>query len=164
MATLANLQKKVENTLSSRKQVLEARRAALEAKQLVGYQGGEKIGKHKVLSSNVDVQLGEDLSENMREVKVSMRCHAFRDHQNKRKIAEAQGVVAAGGQPLPGPIPSVAEPNTLGTASQTTVSAARNDRVATRSETDANLVHPCRPKRHIGRTKEYEKHAWKRFE
>ena len=162
MATLANLQKKVENTLSSRKQVLEARRAALEAKQLVGYQGGEKIGKHKVLSSNVDVQLGEDLSENMREVKVSTRCRAFRDYQKKN--AEAQGVVAAGGQPFPGPIPSVAEPNTLGTASQTTVSAARNDRVATRSETDANLVHLCRPKRHIGRTKEYEKHAWKRFE
>lgn len=71
MQTLANLQKKVENTLTSRKEVLAARRAALEAKQLVGYQGGEKIGKHKVLSGNVDVQLGEDLSENMREVKVS---------------------------------------------------------------------------------------------
>jgi proteasome assembly chaperone (PAC2) family protein len=38
---------------------------------MLGYQGGEKVGKHKVLGANVDVQLGEDLSENMREVKVS---------------------------------------------------------------------------------------------
>lgn len=84
MQTLANLQKKVENTLTSRKEVLAARRAALEAKQLVGYQGGEKIGKHKVLSGNVDVQLGEDLSENMREVKVS----SFFVSQHKTFIAD----------------------------------------------------------------------------
>jgi len=71
MASLAVLQSKVESTLASRKQALAARRAALEAKQMLGYQGGEKVGKHKVLGANVDVQLGEDLSENMREVKVS---------------------------------------------------------------------------------------------
>lgn len=115
MQTLANLQKKVENTLTSRKEVLAARRAALEAKQLVGYQGGEKIGKHKVLSGNVDVQLGEDLSENMREVKPEG--NLFRD---RFRALQSRTLLEPRVRQL--------------------------------------------PKRHTGRTKEYEKHAWKRFE
>jgi hypothetical protein len=65
------LNNKIESTLKSRKRTLAARQAALQARQLKGYTGGEKIGKHKVLEASVDVQLGEDLSENIRELKVS---------------------------------------------------------------------------------------------
>jgi hypothetical protein len=115
MQTLANLQKKVESTLTSRKEVLAARRAALEAKQLVGYQGGEKIGKHKVLSGNVDVQLGEDLSENMREVKVSS--FFVRTNIGPSSLISA----VARRKPFPGSFPSFAEPDVAGTAGQTTV-------------------------------------------
>ncbi len=38
-----------------------------------GLDGGEKIGKYKVKAGNVDVQLEEDLTENLRGLKVC--CH-----------------------------------------------------------------------------------------
>ncbi len=43
------------------------RKAAMLAK---GLSGGEKVGKHRVRSGDVAVQLEEDLSENLRQLKV----------------------------------------------------------------------------------------------
>ena len=39
---------------------------------------GQKLGKHKVPESNVIVQLGEDLTESLRGLKVCTSCHPFR--------------------------------------------------------------------------------------
>lgn len=55
------------------KQAAEAERLAKLAKkerERLGLQGGEKIGKHRVAKGRVTVQLGEDLAESLRQIKV----------------------------------------------------------------------------------------------
>lgn len=47
------------------------RRAAAKARERAGFAGGEKIGKHRVQKAHVAVQLGEDLAESLRQIKVS---------------------------------------------------------------------------------------------
>ena len=54
------------------KQMAEAERLAKLAKkqrERMGLEGGEKVGKHRVVKSRVTVQLGEDLAESLRQVK-----------------------------------------------------------------------------------------------
>jgi len=56
------------------KRAAEAERLAKLAKkerERLGLQGGEKIGKHRVAKGRVTVQLGEDLAESLRQIKVS---------------------------------------------------------------------------------------------
>ncbi|KAF8212516.1 ribosome biogenesis protein Nop53/GLTSCR2 [Mycena galopus ATCC 62051] len=62
------LRRTANKTLSAREQAHEARRAALQEKLKRGL-GGQKLGKHKVPEEEVDVQLGEDLSESLRALK-----------------------------------------------------------------------------------------------
>lgn len=69
MEILSKLKSSVEASAQDRARVQAARRAAKQAERLTGYQGGEKVGKHRVLEDSIDVQLGEDLSENVREIK-----------------------------------------------------------------------------------------------
>jgi nucleolar protein 53 len=52
-------------------QAAQQRRAAAAARERLGYAGGEKVGKHRVQKGAVAVQLGEDLAESLRQVKVS---------------------------------------------------------------------------------------------
>lgn len=47
------------------------RKMAAKARERAGFAGGEKIGKHRVQKSSVAVQLGDDLAESLRQVKVS---------------------------------------------------------------------------------------------
>lgn len=65
----------VKSTLEKQhKTMLEAERLAKLAKQQrekMGLEGGEKIGKHRLDKARVTVQLGEDLAESLRQVKVS---------------------------------------------------------------------------------------------
>ncbi|KAJ7272728.1 P60-like protein [Mycena haematopus] len=62
------LRRNANKTLSAREQAREARRAALQEKLKRGL-AGQKLGKHKVPEGEVDVQLGEDLSESLRALK-----------------------------------------------------------------------------------------------
>lgn len=60
----------------SRDQILTAREKALAQKQLELQEklkkglAGQRLGKHKVPEGQVDVQLGEELSESLRGLKV----------------------------------------------------------------------------------------------
>ena len=57
------------------KEMREAERLSRLAKrerERLGLQGGEKIGKHRIKKSAVEVQLGEDLAETLRQVKVRL--------------------------------------------------------------------------------------------
>ncbi|KAF7371023.1 Ribosome biogenesis protein NOP53 [Mycena sanguinolenta] len=62
------LRRTANKTLSAREQAREARRAALQEKLKRGL-AGQKLGKHRVPEEQVDVQLGEDLSESLRALK-----------------------------------------------------------------------------------------------
>ncbi|KAJ7132336.1 P60-like protein [Mycena epipterygia] len=62
------LRRTTNKTLSAREQAHAVRRAALQEKLKLGL-AGQKLGKHKVPVEEVDVQLGEDLSESLRALK-----------------------------------------------------------------------------------------------
>ncbi|KAK7031589.1 ribosome biogenesis protein NOP53 [Favolaschia claudopus] len=62
------LRRAANKMLVTREQAHAARRAALEAKLKHGL-AGQRLGKHKVPEEEVDVQLGEDLSESLRALK-----------------------------------------------------------------------------------------------
>ncbi|KAF7317792.1 Ribosome biogenesis protein NOP53 [Mycena kentingensis (nom. inval.)] len=64
----ASSAKKANQTLSTRASTLALRQAALKAKLKSGL-AGKKLGKHRVPVGEVDVQLGEDLSESLRGLK-----------------------------------------------------------------------------------------------
>jgi nucleolar protein 53 len=51
----------------------QATKAARKEKERLGLEGGEKIGKWNVPKGRVEVQLGEDLAESLRQLKVSHR-------------------------------------------------------------------------------------------
>jgi len=57
----------------------QATKAARKEKERLGLEGGEKIGKWNVPKGRVEVQLGEDLAESLRQLKVS---------QNEQRAAE----------------------------------------------------------------------------
>ncbi|KAJ7484552.1 hypothetical protein FB451DRAFT_87371 [Mycena latifolia] len=62
------LRRNINKTLSAREQAHELRRVAMQEKLKRGL-AGQKLGKHKVPEEEVDVQLGEDLSESLRGLK-----------------------------------------------------------------------------------------------
>ncbi|KAJ7105118.1 ribosome biogenesis protein Nop53/GLTSCR2 [Mycena crocata] len=62
------LRRNTNKTLSAREQAHALRRTALQEKLKRGL-AGQKLGKHKVPVEEVDVQLGEDLSESLRALK-----------------------------------------------------------------------------------------------
>ncbi|KAJ6580989.1 P60-like protein [Mycena capillaripes] len=62
------LRRTANRTLSAQEQAHALRRATLEEKSKRGL-AGQKLGKHKVPEEEVDVQLGEDLSESLRGLK-----------------------------------------------------------------------------------------------
>lgn len=66
---MKSLRLSVEERLALRAKVLESRKAAVRQKLLQGI-AGKRVGKHKVPEREVEVQLGEDLSENLRTLKV----------------------------------------------------------------------------------------------
>ncbi|KAJ6590420.1 ribosome biogenesis protein Nop53/GLTSCR2 [Mycena vulgaris] len=62
------LRRNTNKTLTAREQAHELRRTAMQEKLKLGL-AGQKLGKHKVPVGEVDVQLGEDLSESLRGLK-----------------------------------------------------------------------------------------------
>jgi len=63
------LRRAANQTLSAREKTRAQRRLALQEKLKKGLEG-QKLGKHKVPQGEVDVQLGEELSESLRALKV----------------------------------------------------------------------------------------------
>ncbi|KAJ7173719.1 ribosome biogenesis protein Nop53/GLTSCR2 [Mycena filopes] len=63
-----HLRRTTNQTLTKREQAQVVRRAAMQEKLKRGL-AGQKLGKHKVPVEEVDVQLGEDLSESLRALK-----------------------------------------------------------------------------------------------
>jgi len=54
----------------------EERRRALREKLKQGL-AGQRFGKHTVQKVKIDVQLGEDLTDSLRGLKVSFWCHRY---------------------------------------------------------------------------------------
>ncbi|KAI0252804.1 hypothetical protein BJV78DRAFT_1305050 [Lactifluus subvellereus] len=61
-----SLRKAADRTLAARVQATAERRARQEARLAQGGLAGQKLGKHVVRKGEVDVQLGEELSESLR--------------------------------------------------------------------------------------------------
>lgn len=66
------LRKALSRNVAARERLREQQQLALQEKLKKGL-AGEKIGKHKVPEGLIDVQLGEELSESLRALKVR-RC------------------------------------------------------------------------------------------
>ncbi|KAF8512198.1 ribosome biogenesis protein Nop53/GLTSCR2 [Gautieria morchelliformis] len=115
MSSAKSLRAQVAVSVRRRLAALEARRAARA--ELVKHRGliGQRLGKHRIQEGQVDVQLGEELTESLRELKP--QGNLFRD-----RFLSLQHR-------------ALVEPRV-----------------------------PVLPKRRRTRIKEYEKHAWKRFE
>ncbi|KAG6867979.1 hypothetical protein C0993_008738 [Termitomyces sp. T159_Od127] len=135
--------------LSARAAELAQRRSAELLKLKKHGLSGQRLGKHKVPEGRVDVQLGEDLSESLRALKVRIlrslltrwsNCvkqpegNLFRDRflsMQQRALVEPRVLVAY---------------------------------VALASLSRLQLTRHLRPTRRRRKIIEYEKHAWKRFE
>lgn len=115
VSSARRLRSQVASSLQARQAALEVRRKArldhLKGRGLVGL----RLGKHRVLEGNIDIQLGEELVESLRELKP--QGNLFRD----RFLSMQQRALV--------------EPRV-----------------------------PVLPKRRKTKVKEYEKHAWKRFD
>ncbi|OCF41026.1 nucleolar protein 53 [Kwoniella heveanensis CBS 569] len=115
VSSVAAFKKELERKAREEKEKERIAKLAKKEKERLGLQGGEKIGKHKLSKKRVEVQLGEDLAESLRQVKPEG--NLFKDRflaLQKRALIE----------------PRV----------------------------------PVQPKRRTLKTKEYEKHAYKRFQ
>lgn len=72
VASIGGLKGVQANLEKREKQMAEAERLAKLAKkqrERMGLEGGEKVGKHRVVKPRMTVQLGEDLAESLRQVK-----------------------------------------------------------------------------------------------
>jgi nucleolar protein 53 len=67
------LGKGIEARKRAEEEAKRLRKLAAEQRERVGFAGGEKIGRHRVGKKAVEVQLGEDLAESLRQIKVSTR-------------------------------------------------------------------------------------------
>jgi nucleolar protein 53 len=67
---IKTLRRQSDRDVSSRQKTLLEKKALLQAKIRRGL-GGKKLGKHKVPEQEIDVQLGEDLTESLRGLKVT---------------------------------------------------------------------------------------------
>jgi nucleolar protein 53 len=67
---VSGLKKLAEQRSKEAAEAERARRLAKREKERMGLEGGEKVGKHRVKKADVAVQLGEDLAESLRQVKV----------------------------------------------------------------------------------------------
>ena len=65
-----SLRKANAKQISEQQLVATQRRMALQLKLKKAGLSGQRLGKHKVPEAEVEVQLGEDLSENLRGLKV----------------------------------------------------------------------------------------------
>lgn len=65
------INKDVEARQKAAAEAARLRKLAAEERARPAFEGGEKIGKHRVEKGAVAVQLGEDLAESLRQVKVS---------------------------------------------------------------------------------------------
>ena len=63
--------KSIDSTLSAREQAIQMKELVRKAKAKRRLEGGEKIGRHRVAKRDIAVQLGDDLAESLRQVKVS---------------------------------------------------------------------------------------------
>lgn len=69
VGTAKAIRSEVSKTIAQREQVRVQRQLAQQEKLRQGL-SGQRLGKHKVPDKDVDVQLGEDLSESLRALKV----------------------------------------------------------------------------------------------
>ncbi|KAJ9104245.1 hypothetical protein QFC19_004062 [Naganishia cerealis] len=69
LASLPSLKAQVEARVKAEAEAEERRRLRDQELAKTGILPGQRVGKHKMQGRNVEVQLGEDLSENLRELK-----------------------------------------------------------------------------------------------
>jgi nucleolar protein 53 len=68
--TAKSLRKTLERSAASKEQLREEKRRAIREKLKQGL-AGQRFGKHRVQRERIDVQLGEDLTDSLRSLKVS---------------------------------------------------------------------------------------------
>ena len=68
--TAKSLRKTLEHSTASKEQLREEKRRIIREKLKQGL-AGQKFGKHTVQKVRIDVQLGEDLADSLRGLKVS---------------------------------------------------------------------------------------------
>jgi len=72
--TAKALRKSLEHSTASRERLREERRRMVREKLKQGL-AGQRFGKHTVQKVKIDVQLGEDLTDSLRGLKVSLWCY-----------------------------------------------------------------------------------------
>ncbi len=77
------LRKALARNVAARERLREQQQLALQEKLKKGL-AGERIGKHKVPEGQIDVQLGEELSESLRALKVRRRVLYDMPHTDQR--------------------------------------------------------------------------------
>lgn len=141
------IRRQVARTLAGREQEALQRKVALQLKIRQAGLAGQKLGRHKVPASDIDVQLGEDLSDSLRGLKVRifyiLRALIDISYSGRRES-------------LSRPVSESAATRVGGTACPSIVHLSF----------DSFTFHSfafSRPKKRRLEEKEYEKHAWKNF-
>lgn len=114
LASLPSLKAQAEARVKAAAEAEERKRERERELAQKGMVPGKRMGKHFVQGRDVEVQLGEDLSENLRELKVRPRPPPFSSRR--------ADLSAARGEPIPRPVLVPATTCTCRTASQADVS------------------------------------------
>jgi electron transfer flavoprotein alpha subunit len=77
------IKKEAEARLAEMREKEVLAKVVKKEKERMGLEGGEKIGKYKVGKGRVDVQLGEDLAESLRQIKVSQPTRGVAERRMK---------------------------------------------------------------------------------
>ena len=108
------LRKAISNSLATRERLRAQRQVELQEKLKQGL-AGQKIGKYKVPENPIDVQLGEELSESLRGLKVSLHWY------NVYSPVAHTSLFLARGQPVQRQVPQHATPCAFRAARYATV-------------------------------------------
>jgi len=88
------IKKEAEARLAEMRDKEAQAKVARKQKERLGHEGGEKIGKWKVGKKRVEVQLGEDLAESLRQIKVSRASRAHRASERSEAARRPYGEAA----------------------------------------------------------------------
>jgi hypothetical protein len=169
------LRRTANKTLSARAIAQEARRAAVEENLKRRGLVGQKLGRHTVPEGEVDVQLGEDLSESLRGLKASLACFLTCCFRSVLKITQLTSCSYSPKETSSATASRVcssarsSSPGCLSCMSSFLFSSSPPQMLKRFRRILSYLCHahsPAfhRPKRRKLRIIEYEKHAWKRFD
>lgn len=88
--TAKSVQKTLEQSIASQEKLREEKRRIIRERLKQGL-AGQRFGKHTVQKAKIDVQLGEDLTDSLRGLKVSFLALSFLRPRGSEPVCHTAG-------------------------------------------------------------------------